>query len=299
MKPERKGLLCAVGATIFFGCGNTALKLIYRYFDQIPFQDLSLIRSLFCMAVFLLLLLRRDPALLRVKGKELAFFAFTGVCGLFLVQFCMLLSLQFAPVGVCSFTQSSSTIMVCLCSVALFHERISREKRLGIAVGLTGLAFVVWNPEILQGGRMFAWGVLAAFASGIGKTVYMVCGKLAGQRGRKLPLMFYGMAAGAFMGLPFSGGLSAAASCFLDWRAALVLAGYLLVFSALPYLLTFRSVELLPASTAGALNVVEPLAATVSAFLILGEPLLWNHLLGAALTVTSVLLIHRDTEREP
>ena len=152
------------------------------------------------MAVFLLLLLRRDPALLRVKGKELAFFAFTGVCGLFLVQFCMLLSLQFAPVGVCSFTQSSSTIMVCLCSVALFHERISREKRLGIAVGLTGLAFVVWNPEILQGGRMFAWGVLAA---------------------------------------------------------------------------------------------------TVSAFLILGEPLLWNHLLGAALTVTSVLLIHRDTEREP
>ena len=41
------------------------------------------------------------------------------------------------------------------------------------------------------------------------------------------------------------------------------------------------------------------LAATVSAFLILGEPLLWNHLLGAALTVTSVLLIHRDTEREP
>ena len=294
MRPEHKGLLCAIGATFFFGCGSTALKLIYRYFDQIPFQDLSLIRSAFCMLVFLLVLLRKDPALLRVGRRELAFFVFSGVCGMFLVQFCLLLGLQLAPVGVCSFTQSSSTIMVCLCSVALFHEKISREKRLGIAVGLAGLAFVVWNPEILRGGRMFAWGVLAAFASGVGKTVYMVCGKLAGQRGRKLPLMFYGMAASSLMGLPFSNGLPAAASYFLDWRAALVLAGYLLAFSALPYLLTFRSIELLPASTAGALNVVEPLAATVSAFLVLGEPLLWNHILGAALTVTSVLLIHRD-----
>lgn len=105
--------------------------------------------------------------------------------------------------------------------------------------------------------------------------------------------MFYGMAAGAMMGLPFSNGLAATASYFLDWKAALVLVGYLLAFSALPYLLTFCSIELLPASTAGAMNVIEPTAA-VSAFLLLEEPLLWNHLLGALLIAASVCLIHRD-----
>lgn len=97
--------------------------------------------------------------------------------------------------------------------------------------------------------------MLTSFISGVGKAVYTINRKIAGRWGRKLLFMFYGMAAGAMMGLPFSNGLAATASYFLDWKAALVLVGYLWAFSALPYLLTFRSIELLPASTAGAMSL--------------------------------------------
>ena len=67
------------------------------------------------------------------------------------------------------------------------------------------------------------------------------------------------------------------------------------IFSALPYFLTFRSIELLPASTAGSLNIIEPVASALSAFLILGEPLSWNQLAGAVPVAVSVFLIHRET----
>ncbi len=51
MKDAPQGMLCAIGAAICFGCGSTTLKVIFNHFDQIPFQDLSLLRSLFGAAV--------------------------------------------------------------------------------------------------------------------------------------------------------------------------------------------------------------------------------------------------------
>lgn len=297
IKRERLGVLCSIGAAIGFGCGATALKLIYASFGQMPFEDLSLLRSIACMAAFFALALGKDPAQMKTNGKELGFFIFTGVCGLFVVQFFLLASLRMAPVGVCSFVQASSTLMVCVLSACLFHERISRNKRIGIAVGLVGLACVVWQGAQLRPGGLLALGALCALASGVGKTVYLLCGKAAAGKGRRPAMMAYGMLACTLAGLPFASSTARIAGYFSDGRLCVCLLLYMLFCSVLPYLLTFKAVELLPASTAGALNVMEPVAGAASAYLALGEPLSGRQLLGAALIILSVLCIHRDAAK--
>lgn len=297
IRKEYSGMLCAIGASIGFGCGSTALKVIYRTFGEIPFQDLSLLRSVFCLAAFLIFAVRENPAQLRVNRKELGFFAFAGICGLFVVQFFLLLALQMIPVGVCSFTQSSSTIMVCLCSVLIFHEKISRSKLTGIGCGLCGLALVVWQRVDTQIGEIFVLGVLCAFASGVGKTVYLLCGKSTAKNGRRSAMMTYGMLACTMMGIPFASSPARVAGYFMDAKACVFLLLYMLFCSVLPYILTFRAIELLPASTVGSLNVVEPVAGAVSAFLVLREPLSARQMLGAAFIMMSVFLIHHDVRR--
>ena len=205
-KPVYKGILCSIGAAVGFGCGSTVLKVIYQQFGQIPFQDLSFIRSVACAVAFFAVLVKKDRAQFKITKREFAFFAFAGACGLFVVQFFLLLALRMIPVGVCSFVQSSSTLMVCACSVLLFHENISKSKGLGIGIGLCGLAFVVWQRVSVQAGHVFVLGILCALLSGVGKTVYLLCGKAAAQKGRRYAMMAYGMLICALMHVPFISG---------------------------------------------------------------------------------------------
>ncbi len=297
MKKEYRGILCSVFASVCFGCGTTFIKLIYRLFSEVPFQDLSLMRSVACLIVFFIIALRKGQ--LKVTWKQLLPYAFAGVFGLFAVQYFLFLALQMIPVGVASFVQSSSTLMVCLYSFLVLHERPTKEKIAGIVVGLAGLALVVWKKGMLSASTAFGLGILIAVLSGVGKTVYLLSGKYAGRQNRRPALMAYGMLFCTLTGIPFSSKPAVFTGYFSDIRLVLVLLVYFLVFSVLPYLLTFRSLELIPASSTGTLNVIEPLAAAISAFAILGEAITWNQILGGILIVACVFLIQRDSQQHP
>lgn len=250
-------------------------------------------RSAVCLITFFLIALKKRQ--LRVTWKQLLFYAFVGIFGLFAVQYFLFLALQIVPVGVSSFVQSSSTLMVCIYSFVVLRERPTKEKIAGIIVGLLGLTMVVWKKGMFTASAMFGLGILAAVLSGVGKTVYLLSGKYAGQQNRRPALMAYGMLFCTITGLPFAGKPSVFLGYFSDIRLVLVLLVYFLVFSVAPYLLTFHAVELIPASSAGALNVIEPLAAAISAFFVLDEPITRNQLVGGLLIISCILLIQRDT----
>lgn len=293
MKREYRGILCSIFASVGFGCGSTFIKFIYQSFSKVPFQDLSLMRSIVCMIVFFIVALRKGQ--LKVTFKQLVFYAFAGILGLFAVQYFLFLALQMVPVGVASFVQSSSTLMVCLYSFFVLHERPTKEKIAGIAIGLTGLTLVVWKKGMFSASTVFALGILIAVFSGIGKTIYLISGKYASAQNRRPALMAYGMLFCTLTGVPFASKPAFFVEYFSDFRMVLILLIYFIVFSVLPYLLTFRSLELIPASSTGTLNVIEPLAAALSAFLVLGEPVSWNQILGGFLIIGCVILIQRDS----
>lgn len=280
-----------------FGCGSTFVKLIYRWFGELPFQDLALMRSAVCLIAFFVIALRKGREQVKVSWKQLLLYAFAGIFGLFTVQYFLFLALQMIPVGVCSFMQSSSTLMVCLYSFLILREKPTKEKLAGIAVGLCGLTLVVWKKGMFSVTAAFGIGVLMALLSGVGKTVYLLCGKHASRQDRRPSLMAYGMLFCFLTGIPFASKPAVFVHYFTDIRMAAILLFYFLVFSVLPYLLTFRSLELIPASSTGTLNVIEPLAAAISAFFLLGEPMTWNQLLGGGLMVVCVILIQRDSRQ--
>lgn len=290
-EPKYGGMLLSLLASLLFGCGSTVLKLIYRYFGQIYFGDLAWMRSVFCAVFFFGLTIKKDVRLLKCSGKDLLFFCFMGVCGLFLVQYGLLLALQWIPVGVTTFAQSSSTLLVCIFSALLFHETITGYKVLGLILGLGGFALVVWTGEGIRAGNLFWYGILAAIGSAVGKTVYILCGKT---RHNRMTLIPYGMLFGAVMGVFFISSPRNIAGYFSDANAIGVIFVYLLVFSALPYLCTFCALRRIPASSAGVLNVLEPVAAALSAFLILGETLSGRQLAGCGVVLASVFLIQKD-----
>ena len=291
------GILCAIGAASGFGLGNAVLKVLYKSFGNIAFQDLLFMRTVVTLVFFFIIALKTGVSCLKVTKKELLFYLFAGSAGFFAVSYFLLLSLSMIPAGMTAFTQSSSTIMICLFSFFVFKERITRKKWLAIGIGLIGLAFVVLAGGGWNGQSILAAGILAAFASAVGKSIYILSGRVAGRQKKKVPMMVYGMTVCALLSFPLTSPMETYVRLFSDWHSALALIAYCFIFSSIPYLLAFRAAEIIPASTSGSLNVIEPVVTSFSAFVILHEKLYSGQLIGAALIVVSVLLNSRETAR--
>jgi drug/metabolite transporter (DMT)-like permease len=169
---------------------------------------------------------------------------------------------------------------------ALTAERASLRKVVGLVVGFGGLVLVV-APWRDAGGSLA--GELACFGAAVSYAIsFVYVRRFLTPRG----LAPLALAAGQLLVAVF---LQAAVSPLLEW-GAVQLTGRVVVSilllgalsTGLAYVLYFRLIADLGATTASAVNYVVPIAAVLIGAMLLGEPVTWNVAAGGLIVLAGM-----------
>jgi len=181
---------------------------------------------------------------------------------------------------------ASPLLTLALATAALPTERATVRKAVGLGIGFAGVVLVIgpWHESLGSlGGRLACVGAAVSYAIGF---VYV----------RKFlsPLGLAPLSLAASQ-LVSAAVLQAAVTPFLDWRVpaltgsvtfSVVVLG--LLSTGLAYVLYFRLIGDVGATTASAVNYVVPVFAVLIGVLFLGEPVTWNLLAGGLVVLLGV-----------
>ena len=187
-------------------------------------------------------------------------------------------------------TLCTAPVIVAGLSFIFLGERLSR--RLVAALVLATLGTVLLTGVRVGGGGAAqgqTWGVLLALGSATGYAVVVLLSRTLAGRVHALTSLTGAFAVGALALLPFAllSGLTVRLGP-LGWLTLLYLG---LVPSALGYVLFITGMRTTPATAASIVTLLEPLTATLLAWLLFGERLGAAGFVGGTLLVLAIVLL--------
>lgn len=229
---------------------------------------------------------------LRVRGRDLPFFAAYGLISVALFYVVYFATIERAPISVAAALLYTAPAFVVLLTWLLGGPRPGRRELGAMVLVLAGVFLVTGALRALlaDGEAVSPAAVALGLGSGLTYGLYSIFGKRALRRYDPDVAVFYAFAFGALALAVVEPPWRALAS-HGEARSLLILLGLLPTLGA--YLLYTRGLQYLPAPTASMLATVEPVAATLLSITFLGEPLHADRLLGVLLVVGTSLLLAR------
>ena len=241
-----------------------------------------------CMLVFVLL---RHRSALRITASDLLLYAGISAC-LFGAAASYYASMELTSVATAVVLMYTSPIYVLLFSVLFFGERLSTLKLVGVGGMLLGCCFV---SGIFGGFAGNVGGILLGLLAGLTYGGYSILAKIALRRSRHpMTTTLYGFAGMAIIALCTC--RPAGILTNIAKHPALLIPlsiGLGVVTYVVPYFLYTLALRDLPAGTASALSIVEPMAATLFSIFLLEEEITLLSVIGILLILGCVLLLSR------
>ncbi len=239
-----------------------------------------------CMAGYALIC---DRSVFRVGLVELILYALIGL-SLFGTAFCYYTSMQLTSGSTSVILMYTAPVYVMLFSILFLGEKLSFSKVTAVVLMLVGCCLV---SGVLMGFRFHSVGILFGLCSGIAYASYNIVTKIALRRGgNAVSATVYGFMTMSIFAALFSGPadmLVHIANAPIPSIAWLVGLGVLT--SVVPYLIYSMALKDIPAGTASALSIVEPMSATVFSFVLFDEQLGYNSVIGIVLILVAVFLL--------
>jgi drug/metabolite transporter (DMT)-like permease len=237
-------------------------------------------------------LLRRDPVILVAYGVV----AFAGA------QLCYFNAVKHISVGVALLLEYMGVVLVVGWQWLRHGHRPRRLTTIGSAIALVGLVLVL---DLTGDVRLDTIGVLWGFAAAIGLASYFVLSARiapdlpplvvasAGMSSGALTLLALGLVGALPMHATF--GTVAMAGRSVSWLVPVV--GMAVVAGAFAYVAGIAAARRLGASLSSFVGLTEVVFAVLFAWLLLGELPTGMQLVGGALIVAGVILVHTDDAR--
>ena len=286
-----------VTAALLFGINGTVSKVML--IGGMPAQELTELRSTGAFLILLLIVLATRPATLRVPFRDLPLIAAYGIAGIAATQWLYFIAIKRLPVGIALLLEFTAPLLVALWARFVMKEPVRRRVWVALALSLSGLAVVA---EIWGGLRLDGIGVAAGVAAAFVLCLYFVLGEhMVGQRDPvSLTCLAFGFAALFWAVLrpwwrfPFSllgKDISLLGNVEHVHVPMWVMAIWLVVMGTIvPFTLSIASLGHLRARQVGMVGMVEPVAATVVAYVWLAESLGPAQLIGGAVVLFGVIL---------
>jgi drug/metabolite transporter (DMT)-like permease len=291
------GYAMVLAAALLFGINGTVSKVVLG--SGITSLELTQMRSVGAAVGFLVVVLALRPASLRAGRRELAFLLLFGVAGVAFVQWFYFVAIHRLPVGIALLIQYLAPLLVALFARYVLHERVRRRIWLALALALGGLALVVelWNGLALDG-----IGVLACLGAALAYAAYVLMAEREMSHRDAASLSFWGfLFAAAFWmvvqpiwNFPFER-LDDSVSLLgnLDDRTApvwLLLLFVVGVGTMITFALITGALRHVSATRVGITAMLEPVAASVVAWLWLGETFGAVQLAGGVIVLAAIVL---------
>jgi len=274
---------------LFWGGTFIAGKLIAHSVN--PFSAAFL---RFCIASCLLLILtgRGRGGFPPVNRSQFIALVLLGLTGVFSYNALFFKGLHFVDAGRASLIIANNPVIITLFAALIFKEKLSWIKASGIVLSVTGAIIVISKGslgELVQGG--IGWGEILIFGCVASWAAYTLIGKAIMKDLSPLASVSYSALVGTVaLFIPaVAEGMAKAIPGYsaLDWGCI----AYLGVFgTVLGFVWYYEGIKALGPTRAGQFINFVPICAIVLAFFILGEPVTWSLLVGAAFVVSGVSL---------
>jgi drug/metabolite transporter (DMT)-like permease len=304
-----RGYLAALTSAAFLS--TTAIFI--RYLTQtyhLPALVLAFWRDIFVGLTLLPVLGLFRPHLLRVGRRHLLYLCAYGLV-LALFNAMWTLSVAFNGAAVATVLAYCSAAFTALLGWWLLKERLDWAKLLAVAASLGGCALVsgALDPAAWQSNLA---GILTGVLSGLCYAIYSLMGRSAAQRGLSpwTTLVYtFGFAAAfllCFNLLPggFLPGAAARPADFFwlnSYSTALAGWGVLFLLAAVPTVMGFGlynvSLSYLPSSVANLIVTLEPAFTALVAYVLLGERLSGQQIVGSLIILAGVVLLRIYEDR--
>ncbi len=278
-----------VAATLWATLGIVFKALIGDY--GLPRITIAFFRaSLSAVILFAALALRR-PSALRVKARDVLFFAAFGLFGIAAFYSVYVIAIDLAGMSVAAVLLYTAPAWVALISAVFLGEKLTPVKLVAVTLAMAGCALVARVYD-LRGLQLNWLGILAGLGAGLTYALYSVFNKVGLRRHDGWTVLAYGLLAGSVFLAPLQSPQSLVTALRQPGAVA-----WLLVLALGPTLgagLSFNAgLRHVPVSSASIVATLEPVIASILAFAFLHERLDLAQLAGGGLILAAVVFLTR------
>jgi len=272
--------------------------------DSMPVFLASAMRFLIAAAILGLWTLverRRGTAIPRVSGRDHLILALQAFTGVFMFNVLLLYGLRLTTATASGILTSATPVVIAV-GAGMLGERLTGRVWMGVMLAMTGVAaanlFGAGGGESLPSNPLL--GALLVSGAVVGEALYTILGKMVANRLPPVTIATWVTVYGTMMFLvPGVWQLRGFEPEHVP-AAAWLSVGYSATFvTVIAFVLWFRGLQRVPASTAAPFTGMIPIAAVVFAGILLHEPVGWPHVAGIVGVIGGILLITNGTTRSP
>jgi drug/metabolite transporter (DMT)-like permease len=288
--------MVAIAATLFAVNGSVSKVVLDSGLSSLELAQIRATCAALGLLIFLVVFAR---SVLRVSRRELLFLAAFGVVGVALVQWLYFVAIHNLPVGVALLIEFTAPLFVALFARYVYKEHIRRRIWVAVILCIVGLGVVV---EVSAGVAFSTAGVTAALGGAFALTAYLLMAERERRQRDPVSLSFYGFLFAAILWafvqplwefpyevlgetVSLQGNLSEHSAPIWLLVGFIVVIGTMVTFSLLTGALRHIS-----ATRASIVATLEPVIATVVAWIWLGETFGATQLIGGAIVLAGIFL---------
>lgn len=294
-----RGYFLITGATLCWGAAATFGKSIFngKLFAGDPAISplvLTQARTTFAAAILtIFLLLRNGTSGLRINRRDLFLCALTGTLGLAGSNFFYYWAIQRTTVAVAITVQYTSPVWVLLFMVTRGRQRLTMTRVLAVLLALMGIALI--TGLVPSGMKLSAAGVGAAILAAFSFSFYNITAQGLVARNHPLKIMAYALLSSAVLWLVLDPPWRLMARHYTGGQWA-----FLFLFSCLsmllPYVFYFNGLKYLDPTRAVITSGLEPVFASLFAFVFVHEPLDGLQVLGMTAVLLASVMVQRQSQ---
>ncbi|CAB4703916.1 MAG: EamA family transporter [Actinobacteria bacterium] len=294
--PRRGYLLAASAASLWAINGTVAKLLLGNGFSSVEVAEVRNGGALLGLFALLALTARHR---LRVSRAELPYLAIFGICGLAGVQWLYFLSIHRLSVGIALLIEYLGPLLVALWVRFVLKQEVRRRVWVALALSVTGLTLIVGNGD---GHGVTKTGLLFASISAFTYAIYLLLAEHGAGKRDPISLLAYGFSFATVFwfvlappwNFPFA---HATGHVELLGRLAghtapiWVLMLWLVVLGTIvPFFLLVTALRHLPATRVGITSMLEPVGASIVAWLLLNETFGALQIVGGVIVLAAIVL---------
>lgn len=267
---------------------------------EFPPAMAALLRFAVATVALLLVAFVVERGLPRLSARQWVAVALMGLTGVAIFNLCFMYGLARAPASRGALIMALNPALTLLGAILFLHERVTRDKVIGIATALAGVAVVLGhgNPVGLLRGSVGA-GDAILLGCPLSWAAYSLIGRHALPGLSAVAVTTYAALVGTallLLATIATGDFALPSASVRAWTAI----GFVGLFgTALAFVLFYRGVRAIgPARASVFINLV-PVVAILLGVLLLGEALEISMVIGGALVVAGVLLLNRPGQPRP
>ncbi len=287
---KKSAFIYVILAGVLWGTSGIFFHLLEPYgFRPLQMTAMRGFVSAVGMSLYVLIWQRRR---FRIRPKEALLFLCSGL-SLFGTASCYFGAISASSVSTAVILMYTAPVFVTVFSVSFLGEKLNLPKVVSILCMIVGCALV---SGIIGGMRFSVWGIVLGFGAGLSYSAYNIFTKIEMMHGcNSLSATLY-----CFIVM---GTISTAVSDPVEviqltaQKPAVIvplILGIGVCTCILPYVFYTLALKDIPAGTASALSIVEPMSATLFSVAFLDEKLSVPSACGIALIVAAVCILNRS-----